>query len=77
MDDEPDASGRFGAALLFLRWTEGAAKPAGHLETDYLAFAETADQALAPVLALSLHEVKAHLERCIARGKGAGEGGGT
>jgi hypothetical protein len=66
VDDEPDGSGRFGAALLFLQWTEGAAKPVGHLETDYLAYGATADEALAPLLALTLHDVKAHLDRCIA-----------
>lgn len=58
--------GRYGAALLFVRWGEGE-KPVGHLETDYLAFGATADEALAPVLALTLEEVKAHLDRCVAR----------
>jgi hypothetical protein len=66
VDDQPDASGRYGAALLFLRWAEGVAKPLGHLETDYLAFGRTPDEALAPVLALSLVDVQAHLDACIA-----------
>jgi len=52
--------------LLFVRWG-GGEKPVGHLETDYLAFGATADDALAPVLALTLEEVKAHLDRCVAR----------
>lgn len=77
-DEEPDAAGRYGAALLFVRWTEGSDRPAGHLETEYLAFGRTPDEALAPVLALRLEEVKAHLDRCIdtagEQGKGKGEG---
>jgi hypothetical protein len=71
VDPEPDAAGRYGAALLFLRWDAGADRPGGHLETDYLAFGPDPDAALAPLLALSLHEVKAHLDRMVA-GSGAG-----
>lgn len=58
--------GKFGAALLFVRWGEGA-RPVGHLETDYLAFGSTPDEAVAPLLALTLEQVKAHLDRCVAR----------
>jgi hypothetical protein len=65
-DPSPDAAGRFGAALLFVRWAGGADRPVGHLETGYLA----------PLLAMPLSEVKAHLDGCIdAAGEGAGEGG--
>ena len=67
VDDDPDPAGRYGAALLFIRWSEGGEKPDGHLETDYLAFGPTADAALEPVLALTLQEVKVHLDRCIAQ----------
>lgn len=66
VDPEPDAHGRFGAALMFVCWTPGADKPQGHLETDYLAHGADPDAALAPLLDLSLHDVKQHLERCIA-----------
>jgi len=66
VDDVPDAAGRFGAALLFVRWGEGE-RPVGHVETDYLAFGPTPDAALALVLALTLREVKEHLDRCVAR----------
>ncbi len=65
VDDTPDADGRYGAALLFLRWSTGGDRPSGHLETDYLAFGQTPDEALAPVLVLSLAAVKAHLDRCL------------
>lgn len=64
--DDTAESGRFGAALLFVRWDEGD-RPVGHLETDYLAFGATADEALAPLLALSLEQVKAHLDACVER----------
>jgi hypothetical protein len=67
VDAEPDAAGRYGAALLFVAWTEGADRPAGHLETEYLAFGASPDEAVAPLLALTLHEVKVHLDRCVAR----------
>jgi hypothetical protein len=59
---------RFGAALLFVRW-EGGDRPAGHLETDYLAFGGTPDEALAPLLAMTLEQVKTHLDGCVARAK--------
>lgn len=66
VDDAPDPAGRYGAALLFVRWGEGE-RPVGHVETDYLAFGPTRDAALAPLLALTLREVKAHLDRCVER----------
>jgi hypothetical protein len=67
VDDEPDAVGRFGAALLFLRWAPGGDRPIGHVETDYLAHGASPDEATAQLAALTLHDVKAHLDRCLAR----------
>jgi hypothetical protein len=64
--DDAAEHGRYGAALLFVRWGEGD-RPVGHLETDYLAFGSTPAEALAPVLALTLEQVKAHLETLVAR----------
>lgn len=64
--DDTAESGRFGAALLFVRWGEGE-RPVGHLETDYLTFGATPEEALAPLLALSLEQVKAHLDTCVQR----------
>lgn len=65
-DDDPDATGRYGAALLFVRWAEGGDRPDGHLETQYLAHGFTPEEALAPLLAMTLHQVREQLERCIA-----------
>jgi hypothetical protein len=64
-DDTPEG-GSFGAALLFVRWGDGD-RPVGHLETEYLAFGATPDEALAPVLAMTLEEVKAQLDQCVSR----------
>jgi hypothetical protein len=65
VDDTPDPAGRYGAALLFVRWSGAGDRPVGHLETDYLAWGDTPAAALAPVLALTLHDVKQYLDRCI------------
>ena len=69
VDDAPAADGRYGAFLLFIRWDLGgpSSKPGGHLETPYLSFGATADEALAPLHALPLEAVKAHLDACVAK----------
>ncbi len=67
VDDTPDADARYGAALLFVRWSEGGDRPVGHLETDYLSRGETPAAALAGLLALTLPDVKQHLDRLIDR----------
>lgn len=75
VDDAPDARGCYGAALLFVRWSAAGDRPVGHVETDYLFWGGTPVQALAPLLALSLAEVKQHLDRCIAQqARETGEG---
>jgi len=67
VDDEPDARGLFGAALLFVRWSDAGDRPVGHLETDYLFRGATPVDALTSLLRLTLQEVKRHLDDCIAR----------
>jgi hypothetical protein len=66
-DGAPDERGRYGASLLFVRWKPEGDHPDGHVETDYLADGPTPEAALAPLLAMPLHEVKRHLDRCIER----------
>ncbi|MGH7582574.1 MAG: hypothetical protein ACREL5_05060 [Gemmatimonadales bacterium] len=66
IDDEPDDRGRFGGALLFVRWTNAGDTTDGHLETDYLVWGRTADEARERLGALSLYDVKAHLDELIA-----------
>ena len=72
VEEGPDAQGRYGAYLLFVRWREGAERPSGHLETDYLAFGDSAEAATRPLLHLTLQEVKDHLERLIAHSQESG-----
>ena len=67
VDDAPDAQGRFGSALLFVRWSDAGDRPVGHLETDYLFRAATPAAALALLLALTLQDVKRHLDACIEK----------
>lgn len=69
--DAPEADGRFGAALLFIRWSAAGDAPAGHVETDYLAFGVTPAEAEERLKALSLFDVKAALDQAIARQPGA------
>ncbi len=66
---EPGAS--FGGYLLFIQWARvGAAAPEGHLETDFLARAATADAARAAVGAMPLAEVSRALDALIAARQG-------
>jgi hypothetical protein len=65
-DDDPGADGRYGASLLFIRWSE-TQEPDGHLESDYLARAVNPADAEAHVGAMMLAEVKAALDGLIAQ----------
>ena len=67
VDEAPDLHGRYGAALLFVRWSGAGDRPVGHVETDYLSWGATPAEALAPLLALSLEAVKQQLDACIER----------
>ena len=66
-----DESGRkekpFAAYLLFVRWREGDPVASGHLETEYLAFATSEEEAAAKVGALKLSEVRALLDDLVSR----------
>lgn len=65
--DETGGSAPFGAYLLFVQWSPDDPSPTGHLETDFLAHGDTADEARAPVAALPLARVRALLEELIRR----------
>lgn len=67
VDDEPDERGRYGAALLFVRWGPSGDHPVGHLETPYLAWGPTPAEAEERIKTLSLYDVKAALDDAIAR----------
>ncbi len=72
VEDEPDERGRFGGALLFVRWSAAGDAPVGHLETDYLVTGATPDEARARLGALSLYDVKAMLDQLVAAGRPEG-----
>ena len=66
VDDEPDARGRYGAALLFVRWTPAGDSPSGHVESGPLAWGRTPAEAEARLKAFSLFDVKTELDAAIA-----------
>lgn len=67
-----DAERPWGAYLLFVQWSRiGSTTPTGHLETDFLAEADTEDDARAIVGALRLAEVRAALDAAIVERAGA------
>jgi len=66
VDDDADERGRYGAALLFVRWDAAGAAPVGHVETEFLAWGRTAAEAEERLKALSLYDVKAALDQSIA-----------
>lgn len=70
VDEEPDRRGRFGAALLFVRWSQGGDRPVGHVETDVLVWGKTPEEAAERLKALSLYDVKAALDEAIGRAPG-------
>jgi hypothetical protein len=66
VDEEPDPRGRYGAALLFVRWSPGGERPIGTVESPALAWGRSPEEAEARVRALSLYDVKAALDAAIA-----------
>ena len=67
MPDDTDERGRFGAALLFVRWSEAGDRPVGHVETEPLTWGKSPAEAEERIRAFSLYDVKAALDAAIAR----------
>jgi hypothetical protein len=66
VDDTRIADRPFGAYLLFLRWRRiGAQGIEGHLETDYLAYGASEDEARTAIGELTLSAVKRMLDELI------------
>ena len=65
VDDAADARGRYGAALVFVRWSPAGDQPVGHVETEYLAWGQSPEEAEERLKALSLYDVKAALDAAI------------
>jgi len=74
VDERPDEEGRYGGAILFVRWSEAGDKAVGHLETPYLASGATPEEAAAAIRRLTLYEVKEHLDAAIAASEGMPDG---
>ena len=68
--DEPDEGGQYGAAVLFIRWSSENRQPDGHLETGYLTYGDSRDQAILVAEGLTLSEIKEHLDQMIEDRKG-------
>ena len=71
-DATGDVEQPFGAYLLFIKWARiGAQAPEGHVETPFLAFAQSGEQAAREVGALPLADVKRLLDEAIAARAGS------
>jgi hypothetical protein len=66
-DETGEADRPFGAYLLFVRWARiGAASPAGHVESGFVAYGATPEEAVRDAGALRLNAVKQILDGLIA-----------
>jgi hypothetical protein len=70
-DASGDQSRPFAAYLLFVRWRETDPVATGHLETEFLAYGDTEEEARKLVGALLLNEVKARLDALITARRAA------
>jgi hypothetical protein len=66
VDESPDEDGRFGGSVLFVRWSSEGDRPVGHVETPDLVHGASPEEADRLVRQLTLHEVKAALDRAVA-----------
>ena len=64
-DESGDGDKPFAAYLLFVRWGHGDPVASGHLETEFLAFAASEDDARRAVGAMLLNDVKTRLDALI------------
>jgi hypothetical protein len=70
-DETGEAERPIGAYLLFVRWARiGASSPAGHVESEFVAYGATAEEAIQRAGALSLNAVKQLLDGLIAASPG-------
>jgi hypothetical protein len=66
LEEDPDLDAPFAGALLFVRWSPEGDQPVGHLETEHLVTGRKRSDVKLQLGALTLHDVKNHLERLIA-----------
>lgn len=65
VDDAPDREGRYGAGLLFVRWSAAGDAPDGHVETDWVVFGASPTEAKRALYALTLQELKTQLDDAV------------
>lgn len=66
VDEVQDQSGPFAAYVLFIRWGQGEPFASGHLETPYLFYGESSDEARRLIAQLALQNVRSMLDAIIA-----------
>ena len=66
-DATSDAANPWAGYLLFVQWRIGDPVATGHVETDYLRFAATEEEARSAVGAMQLNEALAELNRAIEK----------
>lgn len=66
IDDDPDPEGRFGASLLFVRWSPAGDRPLGTVESPCLAWGRSREEADQRIKTLSLYDVKEALDAALA-----------
>ena len=71
-DESGDKKQPFAAYLLFVRWGRGDPLASGHLETEFLSYAATEEEARRVVGAIKLNDAKAKLDALI-RGQQASQ----
>lgn len=69
IEEDETANQKYSAALIFVRWSSDGAQPVGHLETMPLAVSDRRAEVKSALYALTLHQVKGHLERLIEEKK--------
>lgn len=67
VEETGDAGRPYAAFLVFIRWAETGAGIMQHVESDDVAWGDSAESASAAALELTLYEVKAELDAAIAR----------
>lgn len=65
-DTTGDAARPWAGYLMFVRWRAGDPVATGHVETEYLRFGSTEEEARAAVGALQLNDALAELNRALA-----------
>jgi hypothetical protein len=69
VDETPGPDGRYGGALLFVRWNPAGDQPDGHLETECVSFGSSIPEVEEAMRALTLHQVKDLLDGAILRSR--------